>query len=158
MESFVVTGAQFAIAVSILTLLWSVGWSIWLYRTTHHPKLRVTACLTLAATHDDTIENLISVAIANTGSLPVTITSLAFRIVGDRKKQQLLPTVWLQPSVLPKPLEVGGYFQAPYSDREELRKTLADAFSRFDEDARWRIVAVASDAAGISYESKPVTI
>ena len=146
----------FSIAVAMLTFLWSVGWSIWLYRKTYHPKLRVTAVQALAGTLDGTIE-LISVAIANTGSVPVTLTSVAFRIVDDRN-QQLLPKEWLEASFVPKRLEVGGHFQAPYSERDNLRKTLAKAFSRFEEDARWRIVAVASDAAGINYESNPVTI
>ena len=147
-----------AIAVAVLTSLWSAGWAIWFYRRTHRPKLRVTASPALAGTHDDTVVELLSVVIANNGPVPLTLTNLAFRILGDSQDRQLLPREWLHSSFLPKRLDVGELIQAPYVERQSLRSTLVKDLAQSQDDARWTIIAVANDATGAKYESKAVTI
>ena len=147
-----------SITVALLTLVWSAVWSIWLYRNTQRPKLRVTASPAFAATHDDTVMQLVSVAIVNTGAVPLTVTSVALRICDDPQKQQLLPVEWLQGSLLPKRLEVGEHFQPPFAERGGLRTTLGKAFPRSQADSTWTLVAVATDATGTKYESARVTI
>lgn len=146
-----------SIAVAVLSLLWSAAWSIWLYRKTHRPALRVQAAGGLAATSDGVLE-LVSVAVANTGTVPLTLTSLAFRVCDDKERRQVVPREWLHAPFLPCRLDVGALAQAPHAEREGIRRTLAEAFPQDKDDAMWRLVAVAGDAAGARWESVPFTV
>ena len=149
--------SRISLAVAGLAFLWSIVWSIWLYRKTHHPQLRVTATQALAGSGNGTVE-LVSVAIVNSGAVPSTITSVAFRILGDGEKRQVLPGEWLSPAFLPKHLDIGEQLQAPYADRKALRATIATELSGFAADARCTLVAVVKDATGRRYESNAVKI
>ena len=146
-----------SIAVAVLTLLWTATWSIWIYRKTHRPAMRVRAGRALAATNDGVVE-LVSVAVANIGAVPVTLTTLAFRVEEEKERRQVVPRVWLQTPFLPYRMDMGGLAQAPHVERQGIRQTLAKVFPQDNDDATWRIVAVAADAAGERWESGPFTV
>jgi hypothetical protein len=107
-----------AISLSTLTLLWTIGWSVYTHRQSTRPSVIVLGRAERfypgrapPGVPVDVLPRLmVDVTVANTGQVPVTISSVAFEIDGQRETLPVWEWMTQSPHPLPTPLAPGGYW------------------------------------------------
>lgn len=128
-----------AIAISGAALAWTIGWSVYTHRRATRPSLTVRASFGIPVYGGELGEQAISVTVANTGSVPTTVTGVHFEIGGAR--QTLAPFELQDPRPLPTVLAGGEHWHGMVA----LEGITASLRQRFGGGSQ-RIRAVARDA------------
>jgi hypothetical protein len=71
-----------AATVSLVSLVWTIGWSIYTHRRATRPAITVRGSWGLTLYHAGPGDEVISVTATNTGPVPVELTSAKVRIAG----------------------------------------------------------------------------
>jgi hypothetical protein len=128
--------AVVAVTISLLSLAWTVGWSIYTHRRTTRPAVTVRGTWAFPVSDSGPgDEILIDVTATNTGLVPVELTSAKFEVRGVSENVVLLNSRLQTPSPLPIRLEAGGYWTG-YAGVRELGETLA---RHLPHAASWKI-------------------
>ena len=143
-----------SLAIAFVSLSWTIAWSIWLYRRSNRPSLRVVSEFGFLQVSGLALD-VITTSVTNVGQVPVTIRGIALRVKNDRKRQQLIPYEWLHAS-LPVKLETGEHWDAPMIQRENFVKHLQESFSEEASGSprSWKLLTFCRDAADHHHVSK----
>ncbi len=136
-----------AIAISVLTLAWTIYWSIYTHRARTRPTLHVEGAYALPVYGNQLGEQGLSITVTNTGQVPVTVRSARFRIRG--KTGMLAPINWVyeEPVPLPAMLSPGEHWEGHAS----LASMQASLLNQYGPVHGWQVQPVVSDAAGRQY-------
>ena len=137
-----------AICISALTFLWTIGWSIYTHRRATQPSIVVFGTFAAPVYPGGNMgEPSVDVTVTNTGSVPVTISSVAFEVQG--RGETLVVMEWLvqSPRPLPIPLGPGDHWHALV----EIERLTGSLRQQYGPTAPSRIRPVARDPAGGSY-------
>lgn len=138
-----------AIAISGLTLLWTIGWSIYTHRRTTLARVAVTNAFSIPVFGDQLGEAVVDITATNVGAVRVTITGAQLRV--KRRKETLAPVEWVvqTPVNLPTALEPGKYWKGMVSAR-----SIIEALERqYGPRKKWKVQAYVHDPAGGSYRA-----
>ena len=118
--------AWIALGLSLAAFLWTVGWSLWLYRRSSRPRLIARARLAVTSYPTGNPQQCLSLEATNSGSIPVTLNSVVIEIEG--RGETILVTHWLhQHPDLPARLDPGAGVWTGFADLDDLRRHLTDA-------------------------------
>jgi hypothetical protein len=153
-RSVAVTLSVLAIVIAGLSFVWTVVWSVYTHRRQTTPSVVVSVSFALPLYAGGRAgEQAIDVTATNTGSLPVTLTSVRFEIEG--RDEGLVPLEWLMqsPGPLPVTLRSGEQWNALValaSITGSLRERFGATGTR---RVRRRVRARIGDSAGRAYRS-----
>lgn len=136
-----------AIAISGLTLLWTIGWSIYTHRRSTLARVAVTNSFSIPVYGDQLGEAAIDITATNAGSVTVTITGAQLRV--RRRKGTLAPVEWVvqSPANLPTVLEPGKHWTGMVNAR-----SIIQALDRqYGPRKKWTVKAFVRDPAGGTY-------
>lgn len=145
--------AAIAIGISLLTLGWTIFWSIYTHRRTTEARLTVTSSFSIPV-YDEHLGNAaIDITATNTGAVTITVTGAQLRIKG--KKQTLAPFEWVvqTPSSLPLVLEPGKH----WSGLVDASSIVASLDERYGPREKWTLRAFVRDPASRTYEASKWT-
>jgi hypothetical protein len=137
-----------AVAISLLSVGWSIGWSIFQHWRTTRGRLYVKAAF--ATTSVNPV--VVAVTVTNAGLVPLTVTSIEGYVEGVTGKRLVL-TYWRYQS---KPLSVvltPGESWSGHHDVDILRDTVA---SLAPARSTQTVTFVARDAADRTYKGNPL--
>jgi hypothetical protein len=143
-----------AIAVSGLTLVWTIVWSIYTYRRTTLAQVTVTSGLSIPM-YGPTPETMapgdtaIAITATNTGAVTVTLSGAQLRIKG--REGTVVPIEWVvqTPQDLPIVLQPGLHWYGMI-DIASVVGTLARQYGTQSDD--WKVKPFVRDSAGRTYE------
>src|SRR5690242_9801224 len=131
------TDAQLALLVSassatvaLLSVTWTIGWSVWQYRRLHRPRVTVLAANALPTYGPRGAgEWCVSVTVVNDGAVAITLTGLKFVVRNDRQRRGLFPRQWAhtEPQSLPVKLTPGDRWLG-LTEQKALSETLREQF------------------------------
>ena len=137
--------AAISASISVLALMWTVGWSVWLYKQTQKPRVKVV--LFPAMTINLPPVWIIYATVVNTGFVPITIQNVVLQVGGERAT--LLPREWMGAGTFPKLLKGGECISTAPAVYAELYAKLRDTFPKCqDANETWTVVAIANEASG----------
>ena len=138
-----------AISISGLTLLWTIGWSIFTHRRTTLARITVTSALSFPLYGMTPGNPTISITAANTGAVTVTLVSAQLRIKG--KKETLLPVEWVvqTPQPLPIVLEPGKHCDGLV----DVASVLGTLTQMYGARKGWKVRAYVRDPSDSTYEA-----
>jgi hypothetical protein len=139
-----------AISISGLTLVWTIGWSVFTHRRTTLARITVTSGLSFPLYGSTPGDLAVGITAANTGAVTTTVTGVQLRIKG--KKETVAPVEWVvqTPQPLPIVLEPGTHWYGMVdvvSVRQALARHLGTARS-------WKVKPFVRDPSGRTYESE----
>lgn len=137
-----------AITISGLTFIWTIGWSVYTHRRATRPDIVVLATFALPVYPGGGLGvPSVDVTVTNTGSVPVTISSVAFEIQG--RGETLIVMEWLTQS--PRPLPVPLAPSEHWTGLVETERLTGSLLQQFGADTSRRIRPIASDPARGTY-------
>jgi hypothetical protein len=138
-----------AISISGLTLVWTIGWSVYTHRKATRADVTVRASYSLPVYGPTVGDPAISITATNTGSVTVTLIGCQLRIKGS--EDTLAPVTWVAqtPHDLPTVLEPGEHWNA-LVDIESIRQTLVDFVG---PRASWKVKPYVRDASDKEHDS-----
>ena len=137
-----------ALSISGLTLLWTIGWSVFTHRHATQAKVAVKTSFSIPVYGTQLGDQAIDITATNTGSVTITLTGAQFRIKG--KDETLVPIEWVTQTLqhLPVILEPGKYWTG-LADLASIRNSLAQRYGRSEG---WELRAFLRDASGEAYD------
>jgi hypothetical protein len=144
-----------ALAVSMLSLVWSAAWSMWLYSRSRRPDVMVETSYGLVPDAFGGTVYVLSTSVTNVGTLPVTVRGIVLKAKGDHERRQILPQEWMR-AELPAKLGIGEHWDAPLLETAALVRMLEAELPTLarGEPPKWRLWTEARDAADNRYRSK----
>jgi hypothetical protein len=138
-----------AISISGLTLLWTIGWSVFTHRRTTLARVTVKSSFSFPIYGMSPGDPAISITATNTGAVTVTVVSAQLRIKG--KKETLAPVEWVvvTPQPLPIVLEPGEHWDGLV----DVDSVLARLAQMYGARKGWKVRAYVRDPAGRTYEA-----
>lgn len=153
------TDAQLALIIStvsatvaLLSVSWTICWSVWQYRRLHRPRLTVLATDAWPTGPSGIGPSCVNISVVNDGAIAVTLTSLKLVVRKDPKKRGLVPLHWLhfEPQPLPVKLTPGDR----WSGLTELQPLVATLVEQFGQRAQYDLWVVVIDAANRQFRTK----
>ena len=149
-EGYAQTLSIVAIAISGLTLVWTIVWSIYTHRRATRADLTVRGSISYP-TYGPTIGNpCLDMTATNTGAVPVTLTGAKIKIRG--KRQTVAPIGWVMqtPSALPIVLQTGGHWNG-LVDLHAVTQALVRQYG-VQVRRNWKLRPVVWDSSGREYQ------
>lgn len=138
-----------AIGISGITLLWTIGWSVYTHRSTTLARLTVRSSFSIPVYDNHLGPATIDITATNTGSVTVTVSGVQIKVKG--RKGTLAPTEWVvqTPTSLPIVLEPGKHWTGLVS-----AQSIVDALARqYGQHKTWTIKGFVRDPASTAYEA-----
>lgn len=88
-----------AVSIAALTFLWTIAWSIYTHREASRPRVVVLGAFALPLVNDQPGPTCVGVTVANTGRVPVTVSSVMFQL--ERRVETLAVTEWFSQTESP---------------------------------------------------------
>jgi hypothetical protein len=146
--------ATIALAISGLTLLWTIVWSLLQRRLATRPKLTVRCAWAFLAIGPNVSGRCISITATNTGLAPVTVDSSSM-LIRWRRKQRVGVVDWVtQNPALPTRLEPGDRWTG-LADAVSVKRGLDHYFGTH---VRWSVRPVVGDSTGRGHNARPVAV
>ena len=139
--------AVVAATISVLSFLWTVGWSIYTHRRATRPAVTVRSAWTIPVFGGSLGEQMIGVTATNDGVVPVELTSFKFEIRGRSETLTMIDWALQVPQPLPVRLEPGGY----WTGHARIRDLTESLSGRWPEASSWRLRPVVTDASDREY-------
>jgi hypothetical protein len=145
--------AYIALAISGLTFLWTIYWSISQRRLSTRPRLTVRSVWAFLPRGPELGPRCISITATNTGLAPVTVESSSMLIRGRRQRVAVLEWMHQEPP-LPTRLEPGARWTG-IANAESVKRGLDH---HFGPRRRWRVRPVVGDSTGRAHKATPVAV
>lgn len=141
--------ALIALAISGLTVLWTIIWSVSQRRLATRPRLTVRSVWAFLPRGPDLGPRCIQTTATNTGLAPVTLESSSLLIRG-RRRDRVAVLEWLhQNTPLPTRLEPGAHWMG-IADAESVKGSLDRGLGA---RARWRVRPIVGDSTGRAHKT-----
>lgn len=99
--------AAVAAVVSAITALVGVGFTVWTWQRSNRPQIRVVVAMQFPVFGPTLGDPWLAIVVQNRGLLPVTLTSAAFEVSGNRTAPIMAPRTPTGQQALPHRLEPG---------------------------------------------------
>jgi hypothetical protein len=144
--------ALIALAISGVTLLWTIYWSISQRRLATRPRLTVRSVWAFPTYGPELGPQCIQTTATNTGLAPVTVDSSSLLIRGQRGSR-VAPMEWVhQDPPLPTRLEPGARWTG-LAEAESIKRSLD---RNLGPRGRWSVRPVVGDSTGRAHKATPV--
>ena len=146
--------ALVALAISGLTLLWTIIWSLSQRRLATRPRLTVGSVWAMPISGPEVGPRCIQTTATNTGLAPVTIASSSFLIRG-RPRDRVAPLDWVhQDPPLPTRPEPGAHWIG-MADAESIKRSVD---RHLGARPSWWVRPIVGDSTGRAYKATPAAV
>jgi hypothetical protein len=140
-----------AAMLSLISLGWTIAWSIWQHRQVTRGRLYVRASMAFDVGRD---AHVFAISVTNNGVVPVTIAGLSAYVPGAQEHLVFFDFLQQAPSPLPCVLQPGERWQALH-DADGFRRGVARIAPG---PPPWKVTVSVRDAGDVHHDSKPYEI
>lgn len=142
-----------ALGVSLVSLFWTIGWSIWQHSHLTQPDLTIRAGFAVAGLPGRDVEDFFAISVTNTSPTPTTISSIAASVAGGTNWIALVRWAY-QNRTMPAKLGTNERWDGFFEPRE-LHQALSESGV---QGPPWHVTVTATDVAGRTFSSSPVEV
>jgi hypothetical protein len=141
-EQYTLLVSWVSLAISAITLFWTIFWSVWVEKRTGAPRLKVVVRLGYPMGPNGVGPTLIMTVITNVGRVPAAIENVRISLTDDERG--ILPIAWMHEQ-LSKRLDIGEAWALPGVPANDLRQAARELLPN---EIRHKLRVVVSEADG----------